>query len=77
MSSTPKPNHIPPRITRADFQQGRMKPGSYSYEDISAAVVDHLSRSEDEMTSTQLEGIKKFKYNGTWYVSFSIFEKRY
>jgi hypothetical protein len=54
-----------------------MKPGSYSYEDISAAVVDHLSRSEDEMTSTQLEGIKKFKYNGTWCVSFSILEKRY
>jgi hypothetical protein len=77
MSSTPKPNHIPPRITREDFQKGRMKPGSYSYEDISAAMVDHLSRSEDELTSTQLEGIKTFKYNGTWCVSFSTPEKRY
>jgi len=76
MSSTPKHNHIRPRITREDFQKGRMKPGSYSYEDISAAVVDHLSRSVDELTPTQLEGINKFKYNGTWCVSFFLPLKR-
>jgi hypothetical protein len=66
MSSPPKPKHIPPRITREDFQAGGIKPGSYAYEDISAAVVDHLSRSKDELTPTQPDGIRKFEYHGSW-----------
>jgi hypothetical protein len=65
MMSTSKPKHIPPRIKREDFQSGHMKPNSYSLEDISAAIIDHLSRSKDEFTVKQLEGLAKFKYHGT------------
>lgn len=58
--------HVPPRITRQDFQAGGLKPGSYSYEDLSAALIDHLSRTEDEYTPIQLEGLQTYKYNGSW-----------
>lgn len=64
MMSIPKQAHIPPRINREDFQAGYMKPLSYSLEDISSAIVDHLSR--EELTERQLEGLAKFKSNGGW-----------
>lgn len=64
--SEPKPKHIPPRITRDDFQAGHMKPSSYSLNDISAAIIDHLSRTKGEFTEKQLEGLTNFKYRGSW-----------
>jgi hypothetical protein len=64
MMSIPNQAHIPPRINREDFQAGYMKPLSYSLEDISSAIVDHLSR--EKLTERQLEGLAKFKSNGGW-----------
>jgi hypothetical protein len=62
--SIPKKVHIPPRINREDFQAGYMKPLSYSLEDISSAIVDHLRRKN--FTERQLEGLAKFKSKGGW-----------
>ena len=41
-----------------------MKPLSYSLEDISSAIVDHLRRKY--FTERQLEGLAKFKSKGGW-----------
>ncbi len=45
-----------------------MKPLSYSLEDISSAILDHLSR--EELTEQQPEGLANFKSNeGRTYVN--------
>jgi hypothetical protein len=61
-----KPKHVPPRITREDFEVGRMKPASYAFEDIAAAVIDHVSRPRKEWTPRRLEAMKRYKYHGSW-----------
>ena len=43
-----------------------MKAGAYSIEDIGAAIIDHVSRRKEDWTPRQLEGMRKFKYNGSW-----------
>jgi hypothetical protein len=60
----PKPKHIPPHIKREDFSIGVLKPQSYCGADVSAAIVDHLSRRKDELTPTQIRGLNNFKYHG-------------
>jgi hypothetical protein len=62
-----KPRHITDKIRREDFEAGGLKPASYSAEDISAALVDHLSR--DEPSPRQLEALRRFKYDGGWSIS--------
>ena len=59
--------HVPPPIRREDFEVGCLKPGSYSIEDISAAILDHLDR--DELSPRQLEALRRYKYEGSWSVS--------
>jgi hypothetical protein len=63
---TQKHTHITPRITREDFQAGYMKPGGYSLEDIAAAIIDNVTRPKEELTPRQMEGLRKFKYHGSW-----------
>jgi hypothetical protein len=59
--------HIPPPITREDFQIGHLKPCAYSVESISEAIVDHLKRTE--YTAKQKQGIDRFKHHGTFSLS--------
>ncbi|PMD59706.1 uncharacterized protein K444DRAFT_663740 [Hyaloscypha bicolor E] len=63
---TQKHTHITPLITREDFQAGYMKPGGYSLEDIAAAIIDNVTRPKEELTPRQMEGLRKFKYHGSW-----------
>jgi hypothetical protein len=63
---TQKHTHITPRIAREDFQAGYMKPGGYNLEDIAAAIIDNVTRPKEELTPRQVEGIRKFKYHGSW-----------
>ncbi|KAH8759679.1 hypothetical protein F5882DRAFT_444091 [Hyaloscypha sp. PMI_1271] len=63
---TQKHTHITPRIAREDFQAGYMKPGAYSLDDIAAAIIDNVTRPKEELTPRQLEGLRKFKYHGSW-----------
>jgi hypothetical protein len=63
---TQKHTHITPRIAREDFQAGYMKPGAYSLDDIAAAIIDNVTRPKEELTPRQLEGLRKFKYDGSW-----------
>jgi hypothetical protein len=51
--SKQKPLHSPPPITRSDFQAGYIKPASYSRQSISAAIIDHRRRTEEELTPRQ------------------------
>jgi hypothetical protein len=67
--ATPKAQHIPPRIRRKDFEAGYLKPGAYSIEDVSAAIVDHLNQAE--LSPHQLEALRCFKYEGRWSISQS------
>ena len=48
--ATPKHTHVPPRLTRQNFQAGHLKPGAYAVEDIAAAIIDHGSSPEDDWT---------------------------
>ncbi|KAF4634829.1 hypothetical protein G7Y89_g3278 [Cudoniella acicularis] len=86
--SSDKLEYIPKSIPGEDFELGRMKLQSYSWEDISAALIDYLSRTKDELIPTQLEVLQLFKYNGSWGLSnhenledlqkfFDIFNKVY
>jgi len=68
-SSAPKPQHTPQPISLEEFKPGGMKPGSYSHEDITKTLVNHISRSKGDFTDRQKEGLRKFKHYGTW--SFS------
>lgn len=62
--SKEKPLHSPPPITRSDFQAGYMKPASYSRESISAAIIDHRRRTEEELTPRQKDAIERFEHVG-------------
>jgi hypothetical protein len=63
----PNPQHAPPRIAREDFEAGRLKPASYSIEDISAAIIDHLER--DMPSPRQLRALRRYEYEGSWSIS--------
>ena len=64
--STPGSKHNTPRITREDFRAGYMNPGAYSLEDISSALVDHLSQSRDELTPTQFATLEEIRHQRGW-----------
>ncbi|KUJ13228.1 uncharacterized protein LY89DRAFT_721287 [Mollisia scopiformis] len=63
------PNHIPPPISRDTFQAGSMKPHTYSMTAIRDAIIDHLNRSEDELTERQRLALERYKYQGSWNMS--------
>jgi hypothetical protein len=65
----PKKVHITHRIPRHELELGMMTPGSYSLENLRDALLDHLSRSEEEYTEIQLRGIREFKERGTYNLS--------
>ncbi|PMD22635.1 hypothetical protein NA56DRAFT_702423 [Hyaloscypha hepaticicola] len=68
-ASEAKRKHNTPAIDIEDFRPGYLKPQSYSAEDISKAIIDLVSRSEETFTERQLRGIQKLKANGGWSLS--------
>lgn len=57
---------FPPAIPDDNFQVGRLQTGEYCTEDVSAAIVRHLNRRGKNLTERQKEGIRHFKYQGSW-----------
>lgn len=66
ITGPPKATHVAPLPTRKDFKPNKMKAKMYSLEGISAAIVDHLNRSENELTKRQKKAMAKYKNHGTW-----------
>jgi hypothetical protein len=61
-----KPAHTSLPITREVFEQGKLKRESYSTEEISKALVDYLSRTEEELTARQKKAMRKYEKSGCW-----------
>ena len=68
-ASEAKRKHNTPPIDIEDFRPGYLKPQSYSTEDISKAIINLVSRSEETFTERQLRGKQKLKANGSWSLS--------
>jgi hypothetical protein len=60
--------HKPQPLLQEDFRHGCLKLMSYSMEDVSKAVVNHLSvqSSEHNLTPIQKSALERYRYGGTW-----------
>ncbi|CZR58073.1 uncharacterized protein PAC_07963 [Phialocephala subalpina] len=60
--------HKPQPLLQEDFRHGYLKPMSYSMEDVSKAVVNHLNvqSSEHNLTPIQKSALERYRYGGTW-----------
>jgi len=64
--ATSQPIHKTSLIPLEDFQPGGLNQFSHTQEEISEVIIKHLSRKKQELTPRQLEGIARFKYDGSW-----------
>jgi hypothetical protein len=65
-ASEPKRKHNTPPLAIEDFRPGYLKPQSYSAEVISKAIIDLVSRPEENYTERQWQGIQKPRAHGGW-----------
>lgn len=57
--------HDTPHLAIEDFRLGNMAPQTYSTGDISKAVIGYLKQPKDQLSDTQIRGLKRWKKNVT------------
>ncbi|KAN0090521.1 hypothetical protein V8E51_019100 [Hyaloscypha variabilis] len=53
-------------ITPEEFQPGGLRLYSHTQEEISNVIIKHVSRRGEDLLPRQIEGLARFKYDGSW-----------